>query len=603
MVKHFRLVAPIFIGFLFTRPFISPQAVPDSTRLNIVFPADGDTLNFDRIRFAGSAWPGSRLWVQGQEINVYPSGAFVGMVDLISGINEIVFLALDSLGAVSDTIRVLRQPPLAVLPAIPTAIDPALVSPAEDVYLSAGDVLEVEFFGSPGGLASFAINEVGKNMRMVELPKRVRNGLSGWYKGTVLIPPLEDYKPRPVEFKFRGKDGEVLKFESPGRIHILSPFTPAVGVTVDTTNIIQLKPNGEIWMELPPDIKLHVVGERSGQKAVRLADGITGYIPSKSVLMLPPGTPLPQAAVGNITTDEDEEWVQVRVNLSERIPIKVAQILEPPMLELMFYQAQMVRPWIAHPANDRTIRSFQWQQPTNEVFILRIDLNQTQQWGYQSRFVGNQFWLKIRRSPTLFGNENFLLSGLTITIDPGHGGDSEGAVSPTGLLEKHLNLRYAQIVAELLERAGARVIRTRTQDTTLTLPERVKMAQDANADIFISLHNNSIQPSSDPLRPRGTTIFYTTPHSQALAKTVFDRLVGLGLNPFGRIISTYFVTRPTNMISILVEATFMSHPEDEMLLLTDGFVNDLAVATVEGVKDFILPLVNPTPNIQNTDRF
>lgn len=577
------------LGVLIVAGAASSQ-IADSLRLKVVFPVDGDTLNFDRIRFAGAALPGSKVWVQSQETNVYSTGAFVGMVDLLPGVNEIVFIVLDSMGALSDKVRVLRQPPLTAFPALPTAIDPNLVSPAEDVYLSAGDVLEVEFFGSPGGLASFSIDDIGKNMRMVELPKRVKNGLNGWYKGTVMIPPRENYDPKPVEFKLRGKDGEVIKFESKGRIHILSPVTPLVGVTVDSINSIQLKPGGEIWMQLPADVKLEILGERAGFKIVRLAEGIRGYISSESVLVLPPATPLPQAAVGSITTLDQGEWLQLRVNLGERVPVKVNQILEPPALELIFYRAQMVRPWITYPTNDPTISSIHWWQPTSEVFVLRIDLNQTQQWGYKKHYQENQFWLSIRKSPNFFANEDALLNGLTITVDPGHGGESEGAISSTGLLEKHINLVYAATVADLLEKAGARVIRTRTADSSLSLGERVKMAEDAESHIFLSLHNNSILPTSDPLRPRGASTFYTIPHSQALAKTVFDRLVSLGLNPFGRIISTYFVTRQTSMISILVEATFMSHPEDEMLLLQEGFLTELAHATVEGVKDFIRPL-------------
>jgi N-acetylmuramoyl-L-alanine amidase len=579
------------------------QMVTDSLRLRIVFPSNGDTLNFDRIRFAGSVLPGSKVWVQSQETKVYPTGAFVGMIDLKPGINEVVFISLDSMGALSDTVRVWRQPPVTTLSTVPTAIAPHLVAPASDVHLSAGDVLEVEFFGSPGGIGSFSIDDIGKNEHMIELPKRVRNGVSGWYKGTIVIPSHEDYEPKPVEFKFRGKDGEVLKFESRGKIHVLSPSIPLIGVTVDTVNSIQLKPHGESWMELPADVKLQITGEQNGSKVVRLAEDITAYISSKSVLPLPPGTPIPAAAVGNISTVEDSEWMQVRINLSERTPVKVNQMMEPPVLELMFYGSQMVRPWIAQPPNDETIRAIQWWQPTSEVFILRIDLSQPQQWGYKGRFVGNQYWLSIRKNPRLFANEELLLHGLTIAVDPGHGGESEGATSPTGLLEKSLNLRYATIVGDLLENAGARVIRTRVADTTLSLPERVKMAEDAGCHLFLSLHNNSIVPTSDPMLPRGSTIFYSVPHSQELAKSVFDRLVGIGLNPFGRIISTYFVTRQTSMLSILVEATFMSHPEDEMLLLTDGFFFDLARATVEGVKDLVRPLAEPPTPITETEGF
>ena len=79
-----------------------------------------------------------------------------------------------------------------------------------------------------------------------------------------------------------------------------------------------------------------------------------------------------------------------------------------------------------------------------------------------------------------------------VVIDPGHGGKDSGAKSSTnGEYEKHYALDCARRLQHLLEAAGWLVILTRTNDTYLTLPERVAIADRAKADLFLSLHFNS----------------------------------------------------------------------------------------------------------------
>ncbi|MFQ5772403.1 MAG: N-acetylmuramoyl-L-alanine amidase, partial [bacterium] len=544
-------------GFMLAQEF-ALYILPDSVRLHLVFPVDGDSLNFDRIRYAGSALPTAQIKVQGQDTRVYPSGAFVGLVELEPGQNTIIFTAQDSFGILSDTLHVYRKPPMSSCPEIPTSINPEHILPAEDIYLSPGDIMDVEFLGSPGGQATFSIDKIAKNFNMVELSKRAAKGLRGLYKGTVLIPQLQKYKTKPVEFKFRGKDGHKLKFKSKGLIHILSRAIPLIGVTTDSINLVRTSVDGEIWMELPPDIKLQIIGERDGFKKVRFAENVIGYMASNTLKPLPFGSTLPHATVGSIGTLKMGDWIQLRINLSEKVPFKIEQLIDPAALEITFYRASQAPHWITYPQNDDTIRMIQWCQVSSDMFVLRVSLNQKQQWGHYGRYVGRQFWLNIRRSPEFSLQPDSLLQGLIITVDPGHGGEAEGAVSATNLLEKNVNLHYAQLVADLLEAEGATVIRTRTRDTTLSLRERIALAREAHSHIFLSLHNNSIAASTNPLRPRGTSTYYTVPQSQAIAKAVYRRLLDLGLPPFGRVSSTYFVTRQTSLLSFLVEGAFMS---------------------------------------------
>jgi N-acetylmuramoyl-L-alanine amidase len=250
------------------------------------------------------------------------------------------------------------------------------------------------------------------------------------------------------------------------------------------------------------------------------------------------------------------------------------------------YGAQLLSQWITYPGRDTTIKMIRWAQPSADVFKLFVDLNQQQQWGHRVRFEQGRMILGIRRAPKIADPPQSPVAGLIFTLDAGHGGSEFGAVGPTGLMEKDVNLIYTKKLAALLDSAGAKVILTRQTDTTMTLADRIEIARKANTHIFCWLHNNSIGAGSDPVAVRGTSTYFTVPQNQILAWTIYSHLVNIGLAPFGRVQSDYYVTRQTDMLNVLVEGAFMSHPEDEMLLMDEAFLDKLARAVFKGLEEF-----------------
>jgi N-acetylmuramoyl-L-alanine amidase len=92
-----------------------------------------------------------------------------------------------------------------------------------------------------------------------------------------------------------------------------------------------------------------------------------------------------------------------------------------------------------------------------------------------------------------------------IVIDPGHGGHDTGTIGPTGLEEKDLTLDVAQRLGKLIEqKLGAQVVYTRADDTFVPLEERTAMANQAKADLFVSIHANSSSDRS----ARGIETYY-----------------------------------------------------------------------------------------------
>lgn len=189
------------------------------------------------------------------------------------------------------------------------------------------------------------------------------------------------------------------------------------------------------------------------------------------------------------------------------------------------------------------------------------------------------------------GGTNIPSSGKKIVIDPGHGGTDPGAVGPTGKQEKDVTLKVGLKVRDLLQSYGFTVIMTRTGDYRLDenpstdLLKRAKVANDNNADLFVSIHSNSF---SDP-SANGTETFYYTSEpigstAQKLASSIQGKLVSaLGLANRRVEPNNLSVLRNTNMPAVLTELAFISNPKEEALLITNDFQDKAARAIVEGI--------------------
>jgi N-acetylmuramoyl-L-alanine amidase len=189
------------------------------------------------------------------------------------------------------------------------------------------------------------------------------------------------------------------------------------------------------------------------------------------------------------------------------------------------------------------------------------------------------------------------IKGKTIVIDPGHGemkswGSSDpGATGPTGLIERDITLDISLKLARILEAKGANVILTRTGDTTLTLSGRANVANDNNADVFVSIHCNANTRST----AEGTSTYYTNNgNGQAeirkkLASSVQAELVkATQRKNLGVLQANFAVLRYTNMPSILVETAFISNPEEEKLLANPDFRTLVAEGIGTGIELYFL---------------
>jgi N-acetylmuramoyl-L-alanine amidase len=214
----------------------------------------------------------------------------------------------------------------------------------------------------------------------------------------------------------------------------------------------------------------------------------------------------------------------------------------------------------------------------------------------------------------------------TIVIDPGHGGTEQGARGAAGAMEKHVTLAVARRLKGALEsRLGVRVILTRDSDQTVGLDERAALANNNKADLFISLHANaSVRPAAAgaevfylgiddyaaaaervslgdraalPVFGGGTRDIEVIPwemaqvryidQSAALAQAVEAALrERVPMSPRALQQAPFRVLVGANMPAVLIEMGFMTNPEQEGRLTSEGFQADLVEGLVASIVRF-----------------
>ena len=221
---------------------------------------------------------------------------------------------------------------------------------------------------------------------------------------------------------------------------------------------------------------------------------------------------------------------------------------------------------------------------------------------------------------------------MIVILDPGHGGEDPGAIGPRGSQEKEIVLNLARKLQRAFDESGeVRAFLTRRGDYFVPLNERIKIAQEYGADLFISIHTNG----SPKRQARGTSIYclslkgasdtatqllaqkenasdmmggtFTEPARKDLDSILLDleqthtineslHLGGLMLSELGRVNRIQFsqphqagfaVLKAPNIPSILVETAYITHPIEEKLLRKDRFQSEVIGAILTAVKKFI----------------
>jgi len=232
------------------------------------------------------------------------------------------------------------------------------------------------------------------------------------------------------------------------------------------------------------------------------------------------------------------------------------------------------------------------------------------------------------------------LRPFVVAIDAGHGGKDPGAIGSRGTREKDLTLAVARRLQQLVNaEPGMRAALTRADDRFLHLRDRIQIARDHDADLFLSIHADSYRDR----RARGSSVFilsrkgasseaarwladrenaadlvggatlngvdreiqsvvldmlqeHTISESWHFAQAILQRLGELGEVHKGDVERGGFVVlKSPDIPSVLVETAFLSNPAEERKLLDPAHQEHLARAMVEGLRSYAAARLPPPP--------
>lgn len=206
-----------------------------------------------------------------------------------------------------------------------------------------------------------------------------------------------------------------------------------------------------------------------------------------------------------------------------------------------------------------------------------------------------RFWYQGRNDTWCCANYTVLLeakslAGYKICVDPGHGGTDPGAMGPTGYKESDANLDIGIRLRDLLVADGATVYMTRATDATVSLADRVALANNNNCNIFCSNHNNAYDGTA-----QGTETYYhsslpsdpSASNSGRLATYVQNELIAhLGRTNRGVKQADFYVLRETAMPAELTEVMFIDNPTEEALLKDPNVRQDAAMSIYHGICSY-----------------
>jgi N-acetylmuramoyl-L-alanine amidase len=580
----------VFLAVLLIATAVSAQ-VP----LKIVLPeSDTTRYAYSRHRVGGSTTPGNRVFINGVEAKVNSIGAWIGMADVPEGTSQIRFVAKAPNGdSTVKTMTMIRPLHAQATPRDPVTIESKMMLPAENVWIGAGDVLEVRFKGSPGYEASFGIEDVESGIPMHELSPKEANGVEGIYVGRYIVKPGDETHDTPIHFKLKKSFWSSEKTVSKAVVTITANDFPRVVEVKGRRPFLNIglgddRLGGAKLGFIQSGIRMKITGKFDDQYRVQLSPSMTAYLPEDYAVLLPPNTPLPHSLSGTISITGNDDADNVSISLNQKLPYTTEQQLHPAAVVVNIYGATSNTNWITHFNSADNIEQVVYRQAGTDQLQVTILLKDQQHWGYDASYDGTSLKIKVRKAPVI-ADTTRPLAGLKIVIDAGHGGDNNGALGSTGSFEKDVNLSVARHLNEILKAKGVQTSMTRDADVNIPMGVRMDTILASGAQILVSIHSNSIGETSDAGAVKGTSTYWRYPGFKTLADILYGKMLETGLSEYGRTGNFNFsLNAPTQLVNALVETAFMSNPDDEIKLIDENFRTLIAQKIASGLEEFIL---------------
>jgi N-acetylmuramoyl-L-alanine amidase len=518
--------------------------------------------SYSQFYLNGASDPKKPLYLNGNPVNNRSKQGYFGvLVPLVQGNNTFTI----SQGASSDTRVIYRIPPDPVKPMQSADIPQSSVYPQSQEYRSPGEKITLSCKAPAGSSVTVELNGNKLTMSAGKAP----TGTTGLYPVTYTYTytlPAYTGTPRVVDlgapvYKMSYK-GTTKTRKAPATIGVImegAPYYAEVTKDMIFTYDVPNTEGGGVY-ELYGGMIDYVTG-LTGSYA-RLSTG--QYVQKGSVKITSKMASKP--VIETVEYIQGKKWDTLRLKTGGQ---PAAYINADNKALTLHISAVSSASKPALPENSLFSSITAAAKDFSTLYTLNLK-NSRQIEGYIIEKTAQGLEIHFKHRVYATGDDK-PLAGITIMVDPGHGGAETGAIGPLGLKysEKDMNLDNGFRLKAELEALGAAVLMTRTTDVDLSLADRLNASKKARPDMFISVHANSMADNVDNSEYFGFSTYHREAHAQSLSQIILDHATTtLSRKNRGIHQKNFYVIRGTWTPSLLIECGFVPNPA-EFEWLTD----------------------------------
>ncbi len=572
-------------------------AIPRETKaqqsLFIAYPPPNHQTRAEQIFLIGSAPSNGEVLINGMAIDRSPQGHFAPSFPLEIGQNNFVIKYQNR--------EIQRQiTRIATTPNLPIGVNFGTDSLTPKTNISRLPNELICFSAIAPNLATVSVQIAGENIPLLQqedsfqlppnnavlteqnLPNQTNSSIAtaGKYQGCTRISQVGNFGNPRFQLSL---NGQTINELGQGTIEILSPTNFEVIEVIKDGGIARTGPstNYSRLTPLPQGTRASIIGKES--EWLHLDYG--GWIKAEETRIVNSNIP-PRSIIRSITSRQTFEGKEIVFPLEIPVPISIEQ--GDNTFKLNIYNTTAQTDTIRLD-DDPIIKRLDWQQLTPNQIQYTFHLKSEQQWGYDVRYEGSTLILTFRDSPQLNSkSRSRSLQGISILIDPGHGGEELGARGPTGYPEKDVNLIVSKLLQTELINKGATVHMTRETDKFVSLQDRVEMINNIKPTLAFSVHYNALPDSGDAINTDGIGMFWYHPQAHDLSIFLQNYLVQkLNRPSYGVFWNNLALTRPHTAPTVLLELGFMINPDEFEWITNPAEQQRLAKTLADGISEWL----------------
>ena len=542
----------------------------------VTSPPSGTYVNASGTYLIGSSSPDKPLRMNGQPVSRTRGGYFSVYVPLVNGENTFTFVQ----EGVTYTHTVYRgTAPTEMKSGDVSPMDKFSiwdVSPARDVLKDSGSTLQITCTAPAGSIVTAYLGNLSVRLKQTDTKMSDKEKwMPASFVGQLTLPSCESDEIREA--------GEIFILAASG-----GEEAAATGASVrikgqDALIPVRVKENHtELKLGLNSyyydDFSVQSAGmtdfarwQGSGMYLLRVG----GYVYEGAVEELPLDTQIPIGKLQSVTVGSDEENTYISIAVDQNIPHNGT--VRDGAFELTLYNVDTSTVPKEIPVGDNpliTAVRVLYPNKANCVRFVCTLVDEKNFYGFDFVYDKDGARAVLRNPRHLPLDSDTPLAGVRIVLDAGHGGEDTGALGSGSVHEKDLNLSVTMAAKARLEDLGAEVLLTRADDSTVSLTERTEYLCRAHPDLVISIHQNSMEYSTDITRVRGALCLWWADAGVLLADCMSDAVAD-ALHRYERPPQQQrlMLCRNPKFPSVLVEVGFMTSVEEYEYMLSGGVEN------------------------------